>query len=357
MISKHRYEAKELWLQRQEKLKKGIVDEETQSVLETCLLTKRPPEKNTKNLTYFIKDDTYADYLDQAYEESEEKRLSVMDLHPQEKSESKPAKIKEEKPQPRMEKKQDLDEGDDFIRKVNESLKDARDFMTKIERYPSITKAKDPERALKALASSDKENNSRSSSSHAKKKPTAVNTSSSTNLKSSLGSSQNGKRNLNSSSGFKETSPQLPKAEETYRPKEEPPKEVEESNNNKEDISTYFKSLNQIEDTIKFLEENIIGGGSNVPEKKEYNYELPSMPKASERFGFGFDLDDHRSPVAGNKYIAEDSLEKSAEKEDSYFKKRAASPSHSDIKHDHEEVKRYLFKFYSSIILVESRSR
>jgi len=344
LISKHRYEAKELWLQRQEKLKRGIVDEETQTVLETCLSTKRPPEKNMKNLTYFIKDDTYADYLDQAYEESEEKRLSVMDLHPQEKSEIKeikPVKTREEKP--KVEKKQDLDEGDDFIRKVNESLKDARDFMTKIERYPSITKAKDPERALKTLATAaDKENNP------TKKKPAAVNT---TNLKSSLGNSQNGKRtsNLNSSSGFKETSPQLPKVEEkeTYKPKyvvEEPPKEVyaAEEKDNKEDISTYFKSLNQIEDTIKFLEENIIGGGSAAPEKKEYNYELPSMPKANERFGFGFGLDDYKSPAAAleNKYRGEDSLEKSAEKEeDSYFKKREASLSHSDIKHhhDHEE--------------------
>jgi len=359
MISKHRYEAKELWLQRQEKLKKGIVDEETQTVMETCLLTKRPPEKNTKNLSYFVKDDTYADYLNQAYEESEEKRLCMADLHQQqqqEKSEFKPKieKSRIETTSTKQKNNQDQDEGDDFIRKVNESLKDARDFMTKMERYPSLS---NPEKALKALTSVNKENHSRSSSSHAqsKPKPAAVNTSS-TNLKSSLNNSQNGnKRNLSSSSGFKDSSPQLskkankveealPKTQPKSQPKSEEEYEEEEVSAPKEqnvekgeDISNYFKSLNQIEDTIKFLEENIMGGGSSVPENKaqeDFDYKPPS---ALQRFGFE-DLT-IKSPIMNNKIqeYSPQKIEEKDEEEDSYFKKPSPKHHESDHEDDHEK--------------------
>jgi len=359
MISKHRYEAKELWLQRQEKLKKGIVDEETQTVMETCLLTKRPPERNTKNLSYFVKDDTYADYLNQAYEESEEKRLCMADLHQQqqqEKSEFKPKieKSRIETTSTKQKNNQDQDEGDDFIRKVNESLKDARDFMTKMERYPSLS---NPEKALKALTSVNKENHSRSSSSHtqSKPKPAAVNTSS-TNLKSSLNNSQNGnKRNLSSSSGFKDSSPQLskkankveealPKTQPKSQPKSEEEYEEEEVSAPKEqnvekgeDISNYFKSLNQIEDTIKFLEENIMGGGSSVPENKaqeDFDYKPPS---ALQRFGFE-DLT-IKSPIMNNKIqeYSPQKIEEKDEEEDSYFKKPSPKHHESDHEDDHEK--------------------
>jgi len=363
MISKHRYEAKELWLQRQEKLKKGIVDEETQTVMETCLLTKRPPERNTKNLSYFVKDDTYADYLNQAYEESEEKRLCMADLHQQqqEKSEFKPKieKARIETTTNKQKNNQDAEEGDDFIRKVNESLKDARDFMTKMERYPSLS---NPEKALKALTSVNKENHSRSSSSHAqsKPKPAAVNTSSS-NLKSSLNNSQNGnKRNLSSSSGFKDSSPQLskkttttkveenlPKSQPKSQPRSEEEYEEEEVSAPKEqnvekgeDISNYFKSLNQIEDTIKFLEENIMGGGSSVPENKvqeDFDYKAPT---SLQRFGFE-DLT-IKSPIMNNKiqeYSPHKIEEKDDEEEDSYFKKRQPSPKHHDSDHEEDHEK------------------
>ena len=275
LISKHRYEAKELWLQRQEKLKKGIIDEETQSVMETCLSTKRQPERNTKNLTYFIKDDTYdnRDFLESKTDFGDED-LSLNDLQYERELETKTkpekkATKKLEESQQKIEKVEEeeekVEEEDDFLKKVNQSLKDARDLMSKIERYPSILKSKNPEKALKVMNNLDKENKQHTPTLPKSKAQKPVKAVTSNNLKNSLGSSVSSQKQLAASSGNKNrNSIQSPKAEVIQKKVlEEEPEQLIEDNDNQEDISHYFKSLNQIEDTIKFLENNIIGIGND----------------------------------------------------------------------------------------------
>ena len=280
LISKHRFEAKELWLQRQEKLKRGIVDEETQSVMETCLLTKRPPERNMKNLTFFIKDDNFdqREYLDSRPDHhSDEEDLTLNDLQHEREFEIKPKAVekkpkKVEEPQKKIEEKVETEEkeedDDDFLKKVNQSLKDARDLMSKIDRYPNVIKSKNPEKALEVFNKLDKENKQRTPSLTKSKslKPTISTTN---NLKSSLSSSKGSQKPLSASLENKNPkSFKSPKLENTRKSAiEEIPEqkhhEEEQNAENQEDISHYFKSLNQIEDTIKFLENNIIGIGKD----------------------------------------------------------------------------------------------
>lgn len=299
-MSKHRFEAKELWLQRQEKLKRGIVDEETQSVMETCLSTKRPPERNLKNLTYFIKDNNYEDreYDEEQGEGETEDQLALSDLQHENENireeRSKPERViskpeKVEKAEKPKSKPTVAEEGDDFIKKVNQSLKEAREFIGKIERYPSISKGKDPEKTLKAIESLEKENKPKSSSVTRPKSAKPVKTATTSSLKGSLKGAQSSQQALSSSENKKPDS--LPstlklennQANSTENMQNEPEVEEDENKEDQEDIGHYFKSLNQIEDTIKFLEQNIIGFTNTEKEEEQHNRNEESSRKGLSR--------------------------------------------------------------------------
>ena len=269
-MSRHRYEAKELWLKRQEKLRNGVIDEETKSVMETCLSTKKPPEKNKKNLTYFIKDEEYEsrnDFEEPSYHDSNEDLImpNLEDVHNVKRNdglENTTTNLDYEKPKQKVE----LSDKDDFIKKVNDSLKDVREFIGKIERYPSIKKGKDPEKTLKVIKGGDKENRPRASSISKPKELKQIN---SKNPKVHLQNSQKAihtSQNINTEDKVKENKSEFKDGVnldiiETSTVKVN---EITSGNEDeKEDILSYFKSLNQIEDTIKFLEQNIIGVRNN----------------------------------------------------------------------------------------------
>jgi len=259
-MSKHKFEAKELWQKRQEKLQKGIIDEETRSVFETCLMTKRPPEKNYKNITYFIRNENESRqqlHSQETRELSPDDELSLSDLK------NEVSQVVQRRPSTAKPKGEDKD----LMKKIEDSLKDTRDFIKKIDRYPSVTKSRNPEKALKVFESLEKEKAS-----------------------SKLNSARESRNNLSSKKGkdtsyeleksmkastteleTKNTTFNITKTEDPDISKVSKKMAFTATDDKDDDISRYFTSLNKIEDTIKFLEENIIG--SNPVDKVDLEFE------------------------------------------------------------------------------------
>ena len=225
-------------MKRQEKLQRGVLDDDTRSVMETC--SKRAPEKNLKNNTYFIK------------AEQSEMRLPTTEDD---------SYIVEEGIDVSGMKSQD----EELISKIDKDLKETREFIQKFDKYSHITKKQlDPERLLQVHES-------------IKSKPTE------TNAESVLRRGAASKTNKSSTKKLQQTktcgiqnkslqeitknlavSSQSRVADEKSRTGVQ--KEVAEQDSfermrkiaeKDSDIAGYFSSLNRIEDTIKFLEQNM----------------------------------------------------------------------------------------------------
>ena len=264
LMSKHKIEAKELWTKRQEKLQKGIIDEETKSVIDTC--SKKPPVMNQKNITYFIRK-----------EDESKASLNIDDVDEDEDDELEEDTVESDET---LEKPNESGKGQDkdFMKKIEKDLRETREFIKKMDKCNKKNMS-DPEKIIKideeAKISRTLAMNQKVS---AKKKSASLITM--TNSKGKIipktftkpiekpqeeVNSPTKKNNFINELDL--CSPNLTKIEEGNGLEPE---------NDEEDITVYFKSLNRIEDTIKFLEEKIIGN-----EQKENRPDiLTSLPNA-----------------------------------------------------------------------------
>lgn len=232
-MSKNRTEAREAWLKRQEKLQKGVLDEDTLSVLETC--SKKPPEKNHKNITYFIR-------AEQSELRSEASKCEVSNS-----TISLPA-VKEEDCV--------------LINKIDRDLKETRDFIQKFDKFNHVTKTDvDPAKMLtvhQTIKAKNYETNAEQ----------VVRRSMSKDKNAMKKSGAKSSENQNSIS-MKRSAEKAPETKEEDDELENSFEKLKKIANKDDDIACYFSSLNKIEDTIKFLEQNIIGAEQKQKENKK----------------------------------------------------------------------------------------
>ena len=232
-MSRNRTEARELWLKRQDKLQKGVVDEETLTVLETC--SKKPPEKNLKNNTYFIR----AEHSDL---KSETSKCEVPDtslaVQPNE-------------------------EECGLINKIDRDLKETRDFIQKFDKFNHVTKTDvDPVKLL-SVHQTIKAKNYETNAEQVVRRPQSKQKLSAKKEGSKRTENQNStNKRLNEEKGAANSTEQESILDNSF----EKMKKIADKDN---DIACYFSSLNKIEDTIKFLEQNIIGAEQKQKENKK----------------------------------------------------------------------------------------
>ncbi|EAR85530.1 hypothetical protein TTHERM_00442800 (macronuclear) [Tetrahymena thermophila SB210] len=229
LMSKHRLEAKEEWLERQEKLRRGVLDEETKKIYDTARQSKnlstREDEIKRKNLSQMI------NFIEKPQKDSKA-----------------------------------------VVEQVKQNLEQTRKFIHKIEQYQND---EDPNRLLRVIdrlnKNSDQQNSNYDTVNQNNKGQGSLRKSARSMSSQNMNSQRQNSLNENKLSDKKyNQSTQMQSDFFSSSSKE-----------NQKDMANYFHSLDKIEETIKFMEDKILcerkspskqnNAASKIVEKKLFN--------------------------------------------------------------------------------------
>ncbi|KAL4488513.1 hypothetical protein ABPG72_013081 [Tetrahymena utriculariae] len=229
LMSKHRLEAKEEWLERQEKLRRGVLDEETKKIYDTA--------KQSKNLST---------------REDEIKRKNLSQMINFIEKPQKDSKV--------------------IVEQVKQNIEQTRKFIHKMEQYQHD---EDPNRLLRVIDRLNKNQdqlNCNYDTMHQNNRG-----------QGSLRKSARSMSSQNMNSQRQNSSNENKLSDKKYNQSSQMQSDFfsSSSKENQKDMANYFHSLDKIEETIKFMEDKILcerkspskqnNAASKIVEKKLFN--------------------------------------------------------------------------------------